>query len=271
MSGAGLRSTRSSSTDARIPDAMRIGDVDDGLEGRPGDPRLRAHLVAAPGHRRKGGTGGRPAWPRPAPRPARRPGRAPGARRRLHPHPPARGHGRPRSRARPRPATSPDPRGRSASCSRPTTSSASATPPSHMLGLGIVADTGEWGSSRGREHVLGAPGYRLAGGTDEIQRNIIAERVLGLPAEHARRQGVRSPSCHAGPSRGSPGPAGAITGYQPSSVARRSRWKDASPRSTASYRARRKYRWASCSQVKPMPPCSWIASAACTNESRPRP
>jgi len=50
-----------------------------------------------------------------------------------------------------------------------------------MLGPAITADTGEWGTYAWTEHLLGAPGYRIAGGSDEIQRTIIAERVLGLP------------------------------------------------------------------------------------------
>ncbi|MFM7686124.1 MAG: acyl-CoA dehydrogenase family protein, partial [Actinomycetota bacterium] len=54
---------------------------------------------------------------------------------------------------------------------------------SRILGARFVADTGEGGTWAWGEHVLGAPGYKIAGGSDEIQRNIIGERVLGLPAE----------------------------------------------------------------------------------------
>ena len=52
-----------------------------------------------------------------------------------------------------------------------------------LLGRDLAADSGAWGTFAWTEHVLGAPGYRIAGGTDEIQHNIIAERVLGLPKE----------------------------------------------------------------------------------------
>ncbi|MFJ9906552.1 acyl-CoA dehydrogenase family protein [Streptomyces sp. NPDC101152] len=52
-----------------------------------------------------------------------------------------------------------------------------------LLGPSLAADTGAWGTYAWTEHLLGAPGYRIAGGSDEIQRNILAERVLGLPKE----------------------------------------------------------------------------------------
>ena len=55
-----------------------------------------------------------------------------------------------------------------------------------LLGPELAADTGGWGTFAWTEHLLGAPGYRIAGGTDEIQRNILAERVLGLPREPRR-------------------------------------------------------------------------------------
>jgi alkylation response protein AidB-like acyl-CoA dehydrogenase len=51
------------------------------------------------------------------------------------------------------------------------------------LGPRLLADTGEWGTFAWTEFVLGVPGFRLGGGTDEIQRNIVGERVLGLPKE----------------------------------------------------------------------------------------
>jgi alkylation response protein AidB-like acyl-CoA dehydrogenase len=54
---------------------------------------------------------------------------------------------------------------------------------SGMLSPLLVADSGQWGTAAWSEFVLGVPGFRLGGGTDEIQRNILAERVLGLPKD----------------------------------------------------------------------------------------
>ncbi len=54
-----------------------------------------------------------------------------------------------------------------------------------LLGPDLTVDSGRWGEYAWAEHVLGAPGYRIAGGTDEIQHNILAERVLGLPRERS--------------------------------------------------------------------------------------
>jgi alkylation response protein AidB-like acyl-CoA dehydrogenase len=61
---------------------------------------------------------------------------------------------------------------------------------SGLLGSSLTADTGEWGTFSWNAHVLGAPGYRIAGGSDEIQRTIIGERVLGLPPEPRPDRGV---------------------------------------------------------------------------------
>jgi acyl-CoA dehydrogenase len=54
---------------------------------------------------------------------------------------------------------------------------------SKVLGPRMLADTGEWGTYAWGKFVLGTPGMRVAGGTDEVLRNIVSERVLGLPKE----------------------------------------------------------------------------------------
>jgi acyl-CoA dehydrogenase len=54
---------------------------------------------------------------------------------------------------------------------------------SRVLGPRLVADTEEWGTYAWSRFVLGTPGMRIAGGTDEVLRNIVGERVLGLPKE----------------------------------------------------------------------------------------
>jgi alkylation response protein AidB-like acyl-CoA dehydrogenase len=47
-----------------------------------------------------------------------------------------------------------------------------------MLRHDDAPDGGFW-----QQHFLGQWGVRIGGGTDQVQRNVIGERVLGLPAE----------------------------------------------------------------------------------------
>jgi alkylation response protein AidB-like acyl-CoA dehydrogenase len=54
---------------------------------------------------------------------------------------------------------------------------------SSVLGPALVADNGAWGTYAWSQFLLGVPGMRVAGGSDEVMRNIIGERVLGLPKE----------------------------------------------------------------------------------------
>ena len=49
------------------------------------------------------------------------------------------------------------------------------------------------------EQVLFSPGVRLAGGTDEVMRNILAEQVLGLPQEPRADKGMAFQDIPTGP------------------------------------------------------------------------
>jgi alkylation response protein AidB-like acyl-CoA dehydrogenase len=51
------------------------------------------------------------------------------------------------------------------------------------LGPLAIADSGQWGTYAWSELLLATPALRILGGTEEIMKNILAERVLGLPKE----------------------------------------------------------------------------------------
>jgi acyl-CoA dehydrogenase len=52
-----------------------------------------------------------------------------------------------------------------------------------VFGPRAIADSGEWGTYAWSELLLATPALRILGGTEEIMKNILAERVLGLPKE----------------------------------------------------------------------------------------
>jgi len=54
---------------------------------------------------------------------------------------------------------------------------------SALLGPHLTADTTRWGTYAWSALVLGSPGMRLGGGTDEVLKTMLAERLLGLPRE----------------------------------------------------------------------------------------
>lgn len=57
-----------------------------------------------------------------------------------------------------------------------------------IIGLHLTADTGAWGMYSWSRFLLASPSAHIAGGTDDIQRSIVGERVLGLPREPRTRE-----------------------------------------------------------------------------------
>jgi len=66
-----------------------------------------------------------------------------------------------------------------------------------LIDRDAALDEGVW-----QQMYLATPGLRLAGGTDEILRNIIAERVLGLPPETRADKGIAFKDVPTGPKNG---------------------------------------------------------------------
>ncbi|MEY2453358.1 MAG: hypothetical protein QOD92_2932 [Acidimicrobiaceae bacterium] len=170
-------------TDVRIPDANRIGDVDDGW--RCAIAMLMNERVAIG----SGGGGGRNVGVKPLVDLARRRGVLDDAVVRqgiadVYIRTQIMGYIGQRTRAAVKAGKAPGPEGSIAKLAGALLARRTSD-----LGIVIAGAGGQaWESDNPRESrwslsVLSAPASRIAGGTDEVQRNIIGERVLGLPKE----------------------------------------------------------------------------------------
>ena len=167
-------------TDVAVPDSARLGEVNEGW-------RVALTTLGFERAARSGGTGGADMFGRLLEL-ARHLGRTddPLVRQRLasvYLHGRLRSMNRRRASARLRAGGVPGPEGSISKLMLTQGLQEVADTAALLLGPHLVADTGDWGTYAWSEFVNGVPGFRIAGGSDEIQRNIIAERALGLPRE----------------------------------------------------------------------------------------
>jgi alkylation response protein AidB-like acyl-CoA dehydrogenase len=167
-------------TDVVVPDTARLGDVNEGW-------RVALTTLGFERAARSGGTGGADMFGRLLDL-ARHLGRTddPLVRQRLasvYVHGRLRSMNRRRAGARFRAGGVPGPEGSISKLMLTQGLQEVADTAALLLGPRLGADSGEWGTYAWSEFVNGVPGFRIAGGSDEIQRNIIAERALGLPRE----------------------------------------------------------------------------------------
>ena len=167
-------------TDVRIPDWHRLGEVGDGWRVAR-TTLMNERAAIGGGHASSGFSSTRRLFEA-----ARRSGAAadPVTRQRLaelHIRSEITRYSRLRAAARLRAGQTPGPEQSVAKLFLVETQSLIVGLATAIHGPKLVADTGEWGTFAWSEFVLGAPSGRIGGGTDEIQKNILAERVLGLP------------------------------------------------------------------------------------------